>query len=62
MKFILTTLTLLISLHLFAQQSTITGTIKASSEVTGAIVTLIKSADSGVVITSLCEANGSFVL
>lgn len=62
MKFILTTLTLFISLHLFAQQSTITGTIRAGEEVIGAIVTLTKSSDSGVVKTSLCEANGSFIL
>lgn len=62
MKFILTTVTVFISLSLFAQQSSITGTIRAGGEVTGAIVTLIKSADSSVVKTSLCEANGSFVL
>ena len=62
MKFILTTFTLIISLHLSAQQSTITGTIRAGGEVTGAIVTLIKAADSSVVKTNLCEANGSFVL
>ncbi len=61
MKFIFTTVTLFISLHLFAQQSNITGTIRAGGEVTGAIVTLIKAADSSVVKTNLCEANGSFV-
>jgi hypothetical protein len=62
MKFILTTFTFIISLHLFAQQSNITGTINAGGEVTGAIVSLIKAADSSVVKTNLCEANGSFVL
>ena len=61
MKFIFTSITLFISLHLFAQQSTITGNIKAGGEVTGAIVSLIKAADSSVVKTNLCEANGSFV-
>ena len=49
-------------MHLFAQQSNITGTINAGGEVTGAIVSLIKAADSSVVKTNLCEANGSFVL
>ncbi len=60
MKFTLTTVTLFISLHLFAQQSAITGSIRAGGEITGAIVSLIKSADSSVVKTNLCEANGSF--
>ena len=61
MKFILTTVTLFISLHLFAQQSIITGTIRAGGEVAGAIITLIKAADSSVVKTNLCEANGIFM-
>ena len=61
MKFILTTVTVFMSLTLFSQQSSITGTIRAGGEVTGAIITLIKAADSSVVKTNLCEANGSFV-
>ena len=62
MKGILSIITIFISSNLFAQQSVITGTVKAEGEVSGAIVTLLKSSDSSVVKTTLCEANGNYTL
>ncbi len=50
------------SLNLFAQQSVITGSVKGDGDVSGAIVSLIKSIDSSVVKTTLCEANGEFTI
>ena len=62
MKLILSIFTIFISLNLFAQQSSITGKISAEGEVSGAIVTLLKSTDSSVIKTTLSEANGNFTL
>ena len=62
MKRIISIITIFISSNLFAQQSVITGTVNAEGEVSGAIVTLLKSTDSSVVKTTLCEANGNYTL
>ena len=62
MNRILSIITIFISSNLFAQQSVITGTVNAEGEVSGAIVTLLKSTDSSVVKTTLCEANGNYTL
>ena len=62
MNRILSIITIFISSNLFAQQSVITGTVTAEGEVSGAIVTLLKSTDSSVVKTTLCEANGNYTL
>jgi iron complex outermembrane recepter protein len=62
MKRILSIITIFISSNLFAQQSVITGTVNAEGEVSGAIITLLKSIDSSVVKTTLCEANGNYTL
>ena len=62
MNRILSIITIFISSNLFAQQSVITGTVNAEGEVSGAIVTLLKSTDSSVVKTSLCEGNGNYTL
>lgn len=62
MKLILSIFTIFISSNLFAQQSVITGSVRAEGEVSGAIITLLKSTDSSVVKTALCEANGNFTL
>ena len=62
MKRILSIITIFISSNLFAQQSVITGTVNAEGEVSGAIVTLLKSTDSSVVKTTLCEGNGNYTL
>jgi iron complex outermembrane receptor protein len=59
---ILSIITIFISSNLFSQQSVITGTVNAEGEVSGAIVTLLKSIDSSVVKTTLCEANGNYIL
>ena len=62
MKRIISIITIFISSNLFAQQSVITGSVNAEGEVSGAIVTLLKSTDSSVVKTTLCEANGNYTL
>jgi len=62
MNRILSIITIFISSNLFAQQSVITGTVNAEGEASGAIVTLLKSTDSSVVKTTLCEANGNYTL
>ena len=62
MNRILSIITIFISSNLFAQQSVITGTVNAEGEVSGAIVTLLKSTDSSVVKTTLCETNGNYTL
>jgi hypothetical protein len=62
MNRILSIITIFISSNLFAQQSVITGTVNAEGEASGAIVTLLKSTDSSVVKTTLCEANGNYIL
>jgi hypothetical protein len=62
MKLILSIFTIFASLHSFAQQSSVTGKINAAGEVSGAIVTLLKSIDSSVVKTTLSEANGNFTM
>jgi len=62
MNRILSIITIFISSNLFAQQSVITGTVNAEGEVSGAIVTLLKSTDSSVVKTTLCEGNGNYTL
>ena len=62
MNRILSIITIFISSNLFAQQSVITGTVTAEGEVSGAIVTLLKSTDSSVVKTTLCETNGNYTL
>ena len=62
MNRILSIITIFISSNLFAQQSVITGTVNAEGEVSGAIVTLLKSTDSSVIKTTLCEANGNYTL
>jgi len=62
MKIFLSIFAIFISLNLFAQQSSITGTVSGGGEVSGAIVTLLKSSDSSVIKTTLSEANGNFTL
>lgn len=62
MKPILSIFSFFISLNLFAQQAVITGSVRGEGEISGAIVSLLKSADSSVVKTTLCEANGNFSL
>jgi hypothetical protein len=52
---------LFVSIHLFAQQ-TITGTVQAEGELSGAIITLLNANDSSLVKTTLCEPNGNFVI
>jgi iron complex outermembrane receptor protein len=62
MKLILSIFTIFISLNLFAQQSSITGTVSGGGEISGAIVTLLKSTDSSVIKTTLSEVNGNFTM
>ena len=62
MKIFLSIFAIFISLNLFAQQSSITGTVSGGGEISGAIVTLLKSSDSSVIKTTLSEANGNFTL
>ena len=49
-----------VSTSVYAQQAKISGTINAATDVTGAVVSLLKAKDSSVAKTTLCEKGGNY--
>lgn len=59
---ILSVILLALSGMIYAQSSTVSGSVKAGDDVSGVIVSLHKAADSSVVKTILCESRGGFFI